>query len=117
MAKGYALYKGEKLLTIGTVKEIAKEMGVSGTTIRKYKNPSYIERTKDSSSAMRLVELRKEYALYKGDDLLSIGTLTEISEDMGVKIDSLLYYATPTYSMRNSEERGRRLVQLDFDVE
>ncbi|HIQ91029.1 MAG TPA: hypothetical protein IAB27_05350 [Candidatus Coprosoma intestinipullorum] len=53
----------------------------------------------------------KEYALYKGDELLGIGTLNELSKRFGIKIKSLLFYQTPAYKRRTSEKRGKRLVQ------
>ena len=53
----------------------------------------------------------KEYALYKGDELLDIGTLNELSKQFGVKIKSLLFYQTPAYRKRTSEKRGKRLVK------
>lgn len=41
----YALYKGDSLLDIGTLKEIAANQGVAIRTIYGYKNPSYAKRT------------------------------------------------------------------------
>lgn len=54
----------------------------------------------------------KEFALYKGEELLGIGTLQELAEQMKVTIDTLLYYRTPTYAKRTTETNGRRLVEL-----
>jgi len=53
----------------------------------------------------------KEYALYKGDTLLSIGTLDELSKQFKVKRRTLLFYSSPTQRKRTSEEKGRRLVK------
>ena len=53
----------------------------------------------------------KEYALYKGDELLGIGTLKYLSEKF--KIKTLLFYQTPTQKKRTSENKGRRLVRLE----
>lgn len=55
----------------------------------------------------------KEYALYKGDKLLDIGTLKFLSEKFKVKIKTLLFYQTPTQKKRTSEFKGRRLVRLE----
>lgn len=44
--KEYALYKGEELLIIGTIAEIAKHQGVKEDTIRFYQYPAYIRRSK-----------------------------------------------------------------------
>lgn len=117
MAKEYALYKGDELLSVGTAKELAKEMGVGVTTIRHYGTKAYAERMKGCVAPRRLVELETEYALYKGDELLSVGTLEEISYQMGVSEDSLSFYGSPSYARRTSETNGRRLVKLEHDFE
>lgn len=53
------------------------------------------------------------YALYKGEKLIKDGTAQEIADYMGVKVKSIMFYQTPTYLKRTSEECGRRLVKLD----
>lgn len=45
--KEYALYKGEKCLAIGTIKEIAIQMKVKAKTISFYKTPTYKKNVKD----------------------------------------------------------------------
>lgn len=37
----------------------------------------------------------KEYALYKGEELLAMGTKREIAEQLGVSINSISHYGTP----------------------
>lgn len=54
----------------------------------------------------------KEYALYKGDELLAMGTKREIAEQLGVSVNTVSYYSTPVYAKRTSDSRGRRLVEL-----
>lgn len=54
----------------------------------------------------------KEYALYKGEELLGMGTIRELAKKFNVKITTLYYYRTPTYLKRTSNEHGRRLVEL-----
>lgn len=53
----------------------------------------------------------KEYALYKGDELLAMGTKKEIAEQLGVSASTIGYYGTPVYARRVSEN-GRRLIEL-----
>lgn len=53
----------------------------------------------------------KEYALYKGEELLAIGTKREIAEQLGVSASTIGYYGTPVYARRTSEN-GRRLVEI-----
>lgn len=54
-AKEYALYKGEELLVMGTKREIAKQLGVSPSTVGCYGTPVYARRT--SENGRRLVEI------------------------------------------------------------
>lgn len=53
----------------------------------------------------------KEYALYKGEELLAMGTKREIAEQLGVSANSISHYGTPAYARRTSGN-GRRLVKL-----
>ena len=55
----------------------------------------------------------KVYALYKGEELLEIGTKKELAEKFGVRIETIGYYSTPAYCKRTSPKKGRRLVALD----
>ena len=55
----------------------------------------------------------KDSALYKGDELLDMGTLKYLAEKFNVKIKTLLFYQTPTQKKRTSENKGRRLVRLE----
>lgn len=41
-----------------------------------------------------------EFALYRGDELLCIGTAEECAERIGVKPDTVRYYASPCYNRR-----------------
>lgn len=47
-SKEYALYKGEKLLIIGTIKEIAKNQNVMEKTILYYQTPAHLKRNEKS---------------------------------------------------------------------
>lgn len=44
MSKHYALYRGDKFLVQGTIKEIAKYMGVKESTIMFYQSPNWKKR-------------------------------------------------------------------------
>lgn len=54
-----------------------------------------------------------KYALYKGDELLSVGTIKELAQQFGVGERTIHFYMTPTYKKRTSERKGRRLIKLD----
>ena len=51
------------------------------------------------------------YALYKGDDLLGIGTAKELAEIHGVKPSTIKFYATPVYH-RRSKGSTRRITAM-----
>lgn len=59
MARGYyALYKGDLELASGTIKEIAKKMGVNESTIRYYKTGAYRRKAKgDAFNRRCLIKL------------------------------------------------------------
>ncbi|HFU3700082.1 TPA: hypothetical protein ACGOZJ_002151 [Streptococcus suis] len=54
----------------------------------------------------------KEYALYKGDELLAIGTAMELAERFGVKVSTIHFYKSPVYIKRTNESKARRLVEI-----
>lgn len=53
--KEYYLYEGDEVIATGTIKEIAKKMGVKEDTIRFYKNPSYLKRRENAKNYRVLV--------------------------------------------------------------
>lgn len=53
----------------------------------------------------------KKFALYKGEELLAMGTKREIAKQLGVSASTVGYYGTPVYARRTSEN-GRRLVEI-----
>ncbi len=53
----------------------------------------------------------KEYALYKGEEIIAMGTKREIAEKLGVSVSAITYYGIPSYAKRTSEN-ARRLVEL-----
>ena len=58
-----------------------------------------------------------EYALYKGEEILAIGTLQKIAKQMNIKVDTVKYYQTPVYKKRLANRKCsgnvRILVKLD----
>lgn len=62
---------------------------------------------------MRRRPNEKVYALYKGERLLADGTIHEIAEKMGVQVESIRFYKTPTYQRRVKGENRRVVVCLD----
>lgn len=56
--KEYALYKGEELLALGTIREIARQLNIKENTVRRYGSPSQAE--KNSRSGIVLITLDDE---------------------------------------------------------
>ena len=56
MNKMYALYHGDNILTIGTIKELAKYLNVKDRTIKFYSTPTYRKRSKDGYLVIRIEE-------------------------------------------------------------
>lgn len=54
----------------------------------------------------------KEYALYKGEEIIAMGTKREIAKQLGISVRSVTCYGTPSYAKRTNEKYGRRLVEL-----
>lgn len=42
----------------------------------------------------------QEYAVYKGDEFLCIGTVKECAAELGVLTETIKFYTTPTYQKR-----------------
>lgn len=55
-----------------------------------------------------------EFALYKGDNLLSMGTIEEIAKEMNIKESTVLFYRTPS-SIAKYNGRGRVLIPIEYD--
>ena len=57
----------------------------------------------------------KEYALYKGDSLISIGTIKEIAEDTGVKPETIYFYKSAVYQNRGTGRNRKQLIIIEDD--
>lgn len=55
----------------------------------------------------------KEYALYKGENLLAIGTVKEIAASLGVAIETVKFYGMPSYKKRIKGQNARELIELE----
>ena len=61
----------------------------------------------------------KEYALYRGEDLMCIGTASEIAQERNVQVQTILFYKTPSYQKRVESRKTSKnaLVLVAFDDE
>ena len=71
----YALYKGEKLVGIGTKKELAELLKVRVETIAFYTTPTHRKRSKNGYCVVKIEEEKM-----KGE-ILDIGTAQELAEN------------------------------------
>ena len=56
----------------------------------------------------------KEYALYKGDDLLAFGNIKEMAQKLGIKPASVRYYGTNNYKRRiKNLDKARILIKIE----
>jgi len=49
-----------------------------------------------------------ELAVYKGDNLICIGTAEECAEHMGVLVATVKFYLTPTYQRKIAKRKNPR---------
>lgn len=52
------------------------------------------------------------WALYKGDELIGIGTIQELAELTNVKENSIRFYYSPTYKKRMKNGKNRKTLVL-----
>ena len=66
--------------------------------------------------------MEREYALYKGEEILAIGTIADIAKETGVKERTVSYYKTQAYQNRLERRNAlngniRILVSLEGEDE
>lgn len=62
----------------------------------------------------------KEYAIYKGEECLAIGTIKELAKKLKVKERTIYFYTTPTYKKRVKDlnwKNYKTIVRIDNEVE
>ncbi len=59
-----------------------------------------------------------EYAVYKGDDLLVIGTRQECADKLGIKPKTVSFYTTPTHRKRiGNSDKSLIAIKIEEDEE
>ena len=53
------------------------------------------------------------YALYKGDEVIAIGTLKELGKLLNVSPRTIFFYSTPTYRKRNKGGNSYIVIRID----
>lgn len=60
-------------------------------------------------------KIKKIYALYKGDNYITDGTIEELAEYLKVKPSTIRFYTTPTYKKRMNLENAINVVCIGKD--
>lgn len=62
----------------------------------------------------------KEYALYKGENVLAIGTISDIANQLEVRKDTIAYYKTQAYrrklDKRKKSNNPMILIEIEEDI-
>jgi hypothetical protein len=65
--------------------------------------------------------MKVEYAVYKGDSFICMGTVKECAEHMNVLPDTVKFYTTPSYEKRIEKRKKARnyitVIKLDDEGE
>lgn len=60
-------------------------------------------------------KLKSIYAIYDGDEFLTEGTAKEIADKLGIKPDTIYFYASSTYSKRMVDKPNARIaIKIDY---
>ena len=62
---------------------------------------------------MRKTRTNPEYALYKGDEFITLGTIKEIAKFLGVSERTVHFYSTPTYRKRNQKGNAYIVIRIE----
>ena len=55
---------------------------------------------------------QKEYAIYKTDKLIHIGTAPECMQLLDIKLSTFRYYLTPSYKRRVEERNAKNFIMV-----
>ena len=59
---------------------------------------------------------RQEYALYRGDEFIDVGTIQEIAQRQNVTPQTIHYYKSPAYKRKFKDDKNRKvLVKIERD--
>lgn len=59
---------------------------------------------------------RKEYALYRGEEILCIGTVDEIAEKQGIRPETIYFYTTPAHQKRRANSKNAMIaIEIEDD--
>lgn len=58
-----------------------------------------------------------EYALYKGEEILSIGTIEEIAKELGVRKETIYFYQSSAYKKRVNKRKNKKNFRILVPIE
>ena len=89
----YELYFDKEYLGYGTIPDLARDLKLNRRTLVNYKrrDPRYKFIDVDTVDYITYKKI-KEYACYEDDTFITIGTLTEIANYLGITYGTLLTY-------------------------
>lgn len=97
---------------------LAEDLGVSPPTIGHWEDgvgEPYLSSVKKIEAYFD-ISLQPEYALYKGDELLAMGTIDEIAEKLGTSVTAVRFIGSPHYESRTNAGKARRLVKIEEEA-
>ena len=95
-----------------TIEQAAQKLGLKKISVMQYLSDGKLDRVVVNQQSYITKEsvdrwgARKniEYAIYKGDSFIDLGTAQELSERLGIKERTIKYYATNTHHNRTAQE-------------
>lgn len=124
--KYFDVMDGDEWVFTGTYEEIAKKFGLTCKSLReifsrgetfkgKYKL-YYAEMVGEKAKKKKIKKERKynEYAVYKGEELLEIGTVKELALKFNVAEKTVWYWISPTSKRK---DKGKRKIGVVLNEE
>lgn len=60
------------------------------------------------------MKAKRDYAVYRGDEFVTVGTQAEVARELGVKPDTIYFWSTPTYNKRLKKD-SKALVSIRLE--
>ena len=74
-----------------------------------------VYKPKELNTTRKRFRVCNYYALYKGEDPLCTGTKQELADYLGVSIETISFYASPTYKKRNPKGNNYLVFRIRDD--
>ena len=114
--KEFEYHEDGKHIMTGTVPELAEALGVPELKIRNlagWRNRERYYEGRVNRMALPLELPERIFALYRGEDLVSIGTIEEIAEETGLETRAVRWYTTPSAKKRSGK---MSMVELEGEL-